>query len=133
MRRDPQDTAQKLYEVASGQGGYFTSAQALAVGYSYRQQHYHARRGNWRKIERGIYRLRDYPPTEREDLIRLTLWSHNQQGEAQAVVSHATALSVHEMSDVMPANIHLTVPKRGFRKIPPLVSFSTEGSCKALR
>jgi hypothetical protein len=82
MMRDPRDTAQKRYEVASGQEGYFTSAQALAVGYSYRQQHYHARRANWRKIERGIYRLRDYPPTGREDLIRPTLWSHNQQREA---------------------------------------------------
>lgn len=31
------------------------------------------------------------------------------------MVSHETALSLHELSDVMPAGIHLTVPK-GFRK-----------------
>jgi predicted transcriptional regulator of viral defense system len=119
MRRDPQDTAQKLYEIASTQGGYFTSAQALDIGYSYFQQHYHTQRGTWLKIERGIYRIRDYPPGEREDLIRLTLWSHNQNGESQAVVSHESALSIHQMSDIMPNRIHLTVPKHGFRKEPP--------------
>jgi len=119
MRRDPQNNALTLYEVASAQGGYFTSAQALIAGYSYRQQHYHTERGHWIKIERGIYRLRDYPSTEREDLIRLTLWSCNRKGEPQAVVSHETALSVHEMSDIMSSKIHLTIPKRGFRKKPP--------------
>lgn len=119
MRRDPQENARKLYEVASTQGGYFTSAQAIEAGYTYRQLHYHTERGSWIKIERGIYRLRDYPPTEREDLIRLTLWSHNRQGKPQAVASHETALSIHGMSDVMPGKIHLTVPKRGFRKEPP--------------
>jgi predicted transcriptional regulator of viral defense system len=35
------------------------------------------------------------------------------------VVSHETALTVHELSDIMPAQVHLTVPP-GFRKrIPP--------------
>ena len=47
MRRDPQDTAQRLYEIASAQGGYFTSAQALEAGYTYRQQH-DAEEGNHR-------------------------------------------------------------------------------------
>jgi predicted transcriptional regulator of viral defense system len=52
-------------------------------------------------------------------LTRWSLWSRNQQGVPQAVVSHDTALTVHELSDVMPARIHLTVPA-GFRKtIPP--------------
>ena len=47
------------------------------------------------------------------------LWSRNQAGAPQAVVSHDTALTVHGLSDVMPAQIHLTVPK-GFRKrVPP--------------
>ena len=98
MRRDPQQNARRLYEIASAQGGYFTSAQALDSGYSYFQQHYHTQRGTWLRIARGIYQLRDYPPAGREDLIRLTLWSHNQKGEPQAVVSHETALSIHEVN-----------------------------------
>lgn len=119
MRRNSKDNEQLLYAVVSTQGGYFTSAQALAAGYSYPQQHYHTQHGTWLKVQYGIYRLRHYPPAEREDLIRLTLWSHNRSGEPQAVVSYETALVIHEMGDLMPFVIHLTVPKRGYRKEPP--------------
>jgi len=118
MRRDPQENAQALYYIAASQAGYFTAAQARAVGYTYRQQHYHASRGNWLRVDRGIFRLRDYPPGEREDLIRWSLWSRDQKGVPQAVVSHETALTVHDLSDVMPERVHLTVA-RGFRKRAP--------------
>ena len=119
MQRDPQDNARLLYETAAAQGGYFTAAQALEVGYAYSQQHYHVERGNWLRVEHGLFRLRDFPAGEREDLIRWSLWSRNQKGVPQAVVSHETALTVHELSDLMPARIHLTVPP-GFRKeVPP--------------
>ena len=119
MRRDPQENARALYQTAAAQGGYFTAAQASQAGYAYSQQHFHISRGNWLKVDRGLFRLRDFPPGEREDLIRWSLWSRDQADAPQAVVSHDTALTVHELSDVMPARIHLTVPK-GFRKrVPP--------------
>jgi predicted transcriptional regulator of viral defense system len=119
MKRDPQENARALYQVAAAQGGYFTAAQARRAGYAYSQQHFHISRGNWLKIDRGLFRLRDFPPGEREDLIRWSLWSRNQKSVPQAVVSHDTALTVHELSDAMPAQIHLTVPP-GFRKnVPP--------------
>lgn len=118
MKRDPQDNARALYQIATAQGGYFTAAQARQAGYAYSQQHFHVERGNWLKIDRGLYRLRDFPPGEREDLIRWSLWSRDQKGHTQAVVSHDTALTVHELSDVMPAQVHLTVPP-GFRKRVP--------------
>lgn len=116
--RHPQENARALYEVAAEQGGYFTAAQAREAGYAYSQQHYHRARGNWQRIDRGIFRLRDFPPGEREDLIRWSLWSRDQKGVLQAVVSHETALTVHDLSDVMPERAHLTVPK-GFRKRVP--------------
>ena len=116
--RHPQENTQALYQVAAEQGGYFTAAQARAAGYAYSQQHYHCNRGNWLRVDRGIFRLRDYPPGEREDLIRWSLWSRDQKGVPQAVVSHDTALTVHDLSDIMPERIHLTVP-RGFRKRVP--------------
>jgi predicted transcriptional regulator of viral defense system len=119
MKRDSQENARALYQVAVAQGGYFTAAQARQAGYAYSQQHFHVSRGNWLKIERGLFRLRDFPSSEREDLIRWSLWSRNQKGVPQAVVSHETALTVHDLSDVMPARVHLTVPP-GFRKeVPP--------------
>jgi len=118
VRRDPQENAQALYRIAASQGGYFSAAQAREAGYTYRQQHYHRSRGNWLLIDRGVFRLRDFPPGEREDLIRWSLWSRNQKGVPLAIVSHETALTVHDLSDVMPERVHLTVPK-GFRKKVP--------------
>jgi predicted transcriptional regulator of viral defense system len=115
MQRDPRDNARQLYQIAAAQGGYFTSAQARQAGYAYSQQHFHVSRGNWLKVDRGLFRLRDFPPGEREDLVRWSLWSRNRVGVPQAVVSHDTALTVHALSDVMSDRVHLTVP-RGFRK-----------------
>lgn len=109
-RRDPQDAKRRLYEFAVGQGGFFTSAQARAAGYPKQLQHYHVKRGNWIREDRGIYRLWEWPRGPHDDLIFWTLWS----GKV-AVVSHETAMAVHGISDLMPARIHLTVPP-GFRK-----------------
>lgn len=114
-RRDPQDAKRRLYEFAVSQGGYFTAAQAKAAGYPKQLQYYHARRGNWVREDRGIYRLWEWPQSSHEDLIRWTIWSGRV-----AVVSHQTAMAVHEISDLMPAKIHMTVPP-GFRKRPPPV------------
>ncbi|HZE89410.1 MAG TPA: hypothetical protein VE404_07685 [Verrucomicrobiae bacterium] len=97
------------------QGGYFTSAEARKAGYSYRLQHFHRTNGNWHLMDRGIYRFPDQIDSPHDDLIRWALWSRDRQGRTQAVVSHETALALHELSDVMPAKIHLTVPPR-FRK-----------------
>jgi len=119
MKRDPQENARVLYQVAAAQGGYFTAAQARQAGYAYSQQYFHVSRGNWLKIDRGLFRLRDFPPAEREDLIRWSLWSRDQKGAPQAVVSHDTALTVHDLSDVMPARVHLTVLPGFRKKVPP--------------
>ncbi len=115
--RDPEEARSRLYEVVQTQAGCFTSRQALGAGYSWRLQHYHAARGHWLRIERGLYRLREFPSSPHEDLVRWCLWSRGK-----AVVSHDTAAAVHELGDVMPARIHLTVPP-GFRKaIPPSIA-----------
>lgn len=118
MRRDPRATERALRELAADQAGYFTAGQALALGYTYRQQHFHRGRGNWHRVDRGLFRIPDFPVSSRADLVRWTLWSRDRRGCPQAVVSHETALAVHELGDVMPRSIHLTVP-HGFRKRAP--------------
>jgi predicted transcriptional regulator of viral defense system len=112
------DRREQLFELADAQGGYFTAAQARGLGYLKQYQHHHRETGAWQGVRRGIFRLRDYPQTDYEQLVQLTLWSHNRQGQAQAVVSHETALRFYELSDVQPGKVHLTVPAR-FRKTPP--------------
>lgn len=108
--RDRTDLRRRLLAVASAQSGYFTAAQALEAGYSYPAQRYHAHRGNWLHVDRGVYRLPEWPAGRHEDLVRWTLW-----GRRKAVVSHETALSVHELGEANPARVHLTVPPN-FRK-----------------
>lgn len=105
MRRDPLDLRRTLTRIAAQQAGYFSAAQALEVGYSYQVQRYHVQRGDWQRVDRAIYRLADWPASHHEDLVRWTLWSRRR-----AVVSHETALAVHELGDIMPARIHLSVP-----------------------
>ena len=112
------DRQRHLYQLADNQGGVFTAAQAKQLGYSYRSQHHHKQNGNWLDAGWGIYRLRHYPHTQQEHLVRLTLWSRNRQGQPQAVASHDTALALYDLSDLLPATTHLTVPPT-FRKKPP--------------
>ena len=112
------DHRTRLFDIIDRQAGYFTAGQAKKAGYSYPNQSYHRKQGHWLDQGWGIFRLRDYPRSEYEPYVRLCLWSRAKTGEPQAVVSHDTALALHELSDVMPAKTHLSVPK-GFRKVPP--------------
>ena len=115
------DTKRALYAIADGQCGFFTAQQALAIGYAYPEQHYHVTHGNWERVARGVFRLHEYPLPEREDLIVLSLMSHGRSGQPQTVVSHETALALHDLGDANPARVHLTVPP-GFRRyLPPEV------------
>jgi predicted transcriptional regulator of viral defense system len=119
---------EKLHDFASRQAGYFTAKQAERAGYSYRLHAYHVDTGRWQKAGRGVFRLRDFPAGQRDDLIRWSLWSRNRKDEPQFVVSHETALAIHELGDVMPAKLHFSVPP-GFRKKVPenIVLHKTKG------
>jgi predicted transcriptional regulator of viral defense system len=43
------------------------------------------------------------------------LWSQNRKEIPEGTYSHETALSLHELSDIMPSKLHMTVPKH-FRR-----------------
>ena len=116
MRSDPAENSRKLYVIASGQAGYFTAKQAEVAGYNTRLQHFHRQRGNWDHIERGIFRLRNFPESRWEDMVRWSLWSRDRKGNVRAVVSFETAAMVHELADYLPAKTHLIVPPN-FHKV----------------
>ena len=101
----------RLFELAAGQEGLFTTQQAAEVGYSPQLLVHHVRAGRVRRIRRGIYRLVHFPAGENEDLVAVWLWS-----ERQGVFSHQTALSLHGLSDVLPSRIHLTLPEAWRRR-----------------
>lgn len=112
-----------LYQIAEEQGGYFTAKQAARLGYTASKRNYHVGAVNWIREHRGIYRLALFPPPARPDLILWWLWSRGRSDRPQGVFSHRTALALHELTDVNPAKIDLTVPP-AFRKgsaIPPVL------------
>lgn len=104
VRPDPPNWG-RLYEVAVGQSGYFTTRQAQEAGYSLPLLTHHTRQGRIQRARRGIYRLTLFPADEHEDLMVLWLWS-----EQQGVFSHETALTLHQLSDALPTIYHLTLP-----------------------
>ena len=116
--RSTQNARRELSDLAQTQGGYFTAKQAAAAGYGKRHLDYHVKAGNFERVERGLFRLPEIPPSEHDDLIRLSLWSRGRDDRPQAVVSHETALAVHGLGDLLPTRTHLIVP-RSFRKNPP--------------
>ena len=99
-----------LFDSAEGQQGYFTAKQAAAAGYQLGSQAHHVKSGNWVRVERGIYRLARFPQSNEEQLVIYHLWSRNRVGVPEGVYSHQTALSIHELSDINPAKLHMTVP-----------------------
>jgi predicted transcriptional regulator of viral defense system len=104
----------RLFETAAGQEGLFTTQQAAEAGYSPQLLVHYVHSGKALRIRRGIYRIVHFPAGEHEDLAAAWLWS-----EQAGVVSHQTALALHDLSDVLPAQVHLTLPvawrRRRFR------------------
>jgi predicted transcriptional regulator of viral defense system len=109
------ESARRLYETAQSQQGFFTTKQATRAGFAEKTHAYHVKVGNWIREHRGIYRLAEFPPAERPDLMLWYLWSHNRQEVPEGTYSYDTALSLYELSDIMPSKLHMTVPKR-FRR-----------------
>ena len=56
------------------------------------------------RVRRGVYRIVHFPAGDHEDLAAIWLWS-----EQAGVFSHQTALALHNLSDVLPAQLHLTL------------------------
>jgi predicted transcriptional regulator of viral defense system len=83
----------RLYEIAAAQEGHFTTVQAAEAGYYPQLLVKYLRNGRVARIRRGVYRLIHFPAGEHEDLV-------------------VTALAQHDLSDVMPARVHVTLPDR---------------------
>ena len=101
----------RLYETALGQEGHFTTQQALDAGYSSQLLVKYLNSGKIIRVRRTVYRLTHFPPGQQEDLVAVWLWS-----DRAGIFSHENALMLHELSDVLPARAHLTVPAKWRRR-----------------
>ncbi len=123
MKKLPKPDLAALFDIVEEQQGLFTARQATQLGFKLGSQHHHVKVGNWFREQRGIYRLTRFPQADEAQLVLWHLWSQNRAGDPQGVYSHETALSIHGLSDVMPAKLHLTVPPdfRRNRTIPKVL------------
>ncbi len=104
-----------LYRLAEAQAGYFTTQEAVGCGMDRSTLRHHARPGGrYERVRRGLYRLRQFPSTPHEHVV--AAWLPLRQ--AEAVVSHESALELHDLSDVIPDAVHLSLPRseRGQRR-----------------
>jgi predicted transcriptional regulator of viral defense system len=95
----------QLFETAAAQDGLFTTRQAADAGYSPQLIAHHLRARRMLRIRRGVYRIVHFPAGDHEDLAAGWLWS-----QQEGVFSHQTALALHNLSDVLPSQLHLTLP-----------------------
>ena len=116
--RSQKNALRSLMRLAAAQGGYFTAKQAMKAGYAYSHLVYHLKAGNFERAAHGLYRMPTLPHADHDDLVRLSFWSRGRDDQPQAVVSHQTALGLYDLGDLIPGDIHLTVPP-SFRKRPP--------------
>jgi predicted transcriptional regulator of viral defense system len=97
-----------LYEVAEDNYGFLTVEDARQAGIRPQRLAEMARRGSLQREGLGLYRLDPFPPHELDEYRKATLWPYGVEG----ALSHETALDLYELSDVNPAKIHVTLPKR---------------------
>ena len=102
------DKLQRLFELAAGQAGYFTAAQARGLGYSARSLVYRVAAGHFERVGRGFYRLVGVPADSHEDIVAAWL----RFAARRAVVSHDTALALYDLAPSRSREIHLTVPRQ---------------------
>ena len=102
---------QQLYEIAEEQAGYFTSAQAQSAGFSLPLLSYHAATGRYDRVDHGLYRLVQFPASPYEDLF--VAWLRTGP---ESVISHESALAVYELSDMLPAEVNIIVPRTASRR-----------------
>lgn len=103
------DAWELLGRIAEGQAGYVTTAQAEAVGVHRNTLRGQAREGGrLERAARGLYRLRFYPGSPFGQIA--AAWV--QTGPDLAVVSHESALELYGLADVVPSQVHLTLPRQ---------------------
>lgn len=105
-----------LFRLALTQDGLISARQADALGCSPQQLGKYVQSGRLERVQRALYRVAGVPLGEHDDLMAVWLWSRTE-----GVISHETALFLHDLSNVLPSKVHITVPmtwKRRTIRIP---------------
>jgi predicted transcriptional regulator of viral defense system len=108
---DTQPDFNHLYRLAENQAGYFTAGQAHQAGFSWERLSAYTASGRLFRVQRGIYRLVQFPGSAYEDLFVAWL-----RAGLNSVISHESALYLYKLSDVLPGEVHVIMPRTGSRR-----------------
>ena len=97
-----------LYHLAEEQAGYFTARQAARAGFSGERLADYSKNGRFQRVAHGVYRLTQFPSSRFEDLFVAWL-----KCGPMSAISHESALALYDLSDVLPGEIHVTIPRTG--------------------
>lgn len=92
--------------VAVENGGYVTPALLEPYGVPAVELRKMVARGTLTSAGRGIYRVPVLPPDRFDEFILAGLWANGR-----GAISHDSALVVHDLCDINPARVHLTIPR----------------------
>src|SRR2546430_11093573 len=114
-----------LQTEAYHQADYFTAQQARIHRVSSQLLDHHVRTGRFERVRRGLYRVSGFPSGEHDEIRERWL----AVGPDKAVVSHESALALHDLTDHTPDAVHVLVPRRhrGGR-VPPGVAVHTRSA-----
>src|SRR5450759_3725443 len=96
-----------LRDLAEAQNSLFTRQQAIAQDLTPAAVDNLVARGRVERVAHGIYRYPHLPGAQVEQYEVALL----RTGDADAALSHETALATYEVSDVNPSRYHVTVPR----------------------
>ena len=101
----------RLYEFIEDQAGYFTAAQAQQAGFSWERLSNSVKSGKFLRVTAGVYRLAQFPHSLHADLYIAWLATG-----PHSVISHESALAYYDLSDALPVEIHVIVPRTASRR-----------------
>lgn len=92
-------------DVAVDNGGYVTPALVAPLGVPAVELRKMVSRGTLESAGHGVYRVPSLPVDRYDEYIFARFWA-----AGRGVISHDSALLVHELSDINPTKVHLTIP-----------------------
>lgn len=95
----------RLLDLAVDQHGYVRVQDAVARGIDGTNLRKLARGGRLERVAQGLYRVPVLPRELHSQYAEAVLWAGGR-----GVISHSSALALHELCDVNPSQLHVTVP-----------------------
>ncbi len=81
------------------------------MGFTWERLSSNAKIGKFSRISQGIYRLSHFPGSPHEDFFVAWLRTGDD-----SVVSHESALSIYNLTDILPGDVHVIVPRTASRR-----------------